>query len=125
MILTGYLFRLEDEHQVIELTKHMLTAKLRPEVIQALRQLVQGDEKLRAAVQTLLGWAHELVIPVSQIAAVSMEVIASPPGQPESMALTVKSRHHGGFYIHQIRDLRPEDANRLASEIQKLIVPEF
>lgn len=125
VILPEYPYRVENGHKIVELTKDNLTVKLKPETVQYLKQLVQNDESLRQTVQTLLSWANELVIPVSQIVTVSTEVIAAPPGYPESLGLTVKSRHHGGFYLHEIRGLSPDNAMKLTSEIKKLIVPEF
>jgi len=116
--------KIEAEHEVIELTKDHLKVHLKQEVIEELKELTKNNEMLHRAIQTLLRWAHYPLISLSDITDVSIEVIPTPPGKQELVKLIIKARYHGGARSYEFH-LNPKDAQKLASDVKKLISPQF
>jgi hypothetical protein len=122
--MSEYPIKIETEHEVIELTKDQLRVHLKQEAIEGLKELTKNNEMLHTTVLTLLRWAHYPLIAISDIIAVSLEVIPIPPGRRELMKLIIKTRYHGGERTHEFY-LNPMDAKKLAADVKSLITPQF
>lgn len=105
---------------LIELTREYLSVRLKPEAIEGLKRLTEGNGVLHPALSNLLLWAHHLFIPVLDIVDAHIEVDPTPPGGFEIARAVIKSRHHGGYMVHEVC-LGPEDAQKLVSEISKIV----
>lgn len=127
-IIVGYMseypIKIEAEHKVIELTRDHLKVYLKHEVIEELKELTKNNEILHRAVLTLLRWAHYPLIPISDITDVSMEVIPTPPGKQELIKLIIKAKYYGGNRSYEFH-LKPSHAQKIASEVKRLIAPQF
>lgn len=116
--------QVESDCMIITLSRDLLTIRLKPDIVERLKESTKGDHIINQAVLTLLTWAHYPIIPIMDILDVMIETIPSPPGGPELMKLIIKSIYHGGQRLYEVY-LNPDDAKKLASEIKTLIGSKF
>ncbi|NWG09573.1 MAG: hypothetical protein HXX80_04610 [Nitrososphaerales archaeon] len=116
--------QVESGCQIITLSRDCLTIRLKPDVVERLKESIKDDHMLNQALLTLLTWAHYSTIPIMDVLDVVIETIPSPPGSPELMKLIIKSNFQGGQRLYEVY-LNPADAQKLASEVKKIISSKF
>ena len=110
--------------KVIKLTPEYLRLSLSDATIQELRRLVGKDPLLKEAVESLLRWVDYPTIWIHDIIDVSLQAVPTVPEGEHFYKLLIKACYHGGERTYEIH-LLPEDAERVASEIKKLLQNRF
>lgn len=114
------MIEVESLGHIVRLTPEYLSVGLSESTVGALRELVGRRPPLREALESLLMWADFPVIWVRDIASVSLEAVPTEPGGEHALKLLISARCSGGRRTYEIR-LGPEEAKRIASEIEGLI----
>ena len=115
---------IESAGKVVTLTPEYLSVGLAESTVQALRDLINPKPIIKEAVDNLFEWADFPVIWIRDIVSVSLEAIPTTPGSEHLFKVLILARFRGGQRIYEIH-LNPEDAKRLASEIESLIQKRF
>ena len=110
--------------KVIKLTPEYLRLSLSDATIQGLKSFVSRDPLLKEAVESLLRWVDYPTIWINDIIDVSLQAVPTTPNGEHLYKLVIKARYHGGERIYEIH-LLPEDAERVASEIKKILQKRF
>lgn len=110
--------------KVIKLTPEYLRLSLDEATIQELRNLVSKDSLLKEVVDSLLRWVDYPTIWIHDIIDVSLQAVPTAPDGVHFYKLVIKARYYGGERTYEIH-LLPEDAEKVASEIKKLVQKRF
>jgi hypothetical protein len=110
--------------KVIKLTPEYLRLSLSDATIQELRSFVSSHPLLREAMESLLRWVDYPTIWIHDIIDVSIQAIPTTPDGEHLYKLVIRARYHGGERAYEIH-LLPEDAERVLSEIKKLLQKRF
>jgi hypothetical protein len=115
---------MESFGHVVRLTPEYMSVGLSESTVQALRDFVSRQPLLKEAVESLLRWADFPVIWVRDITSVSLEAIPTAPGGEHLLKLLISAKCRGGRRTYEIH-LSPDDAKKIASEVEGLIRREF
>lgn len=115
---------IESLGSVVKLTSEYLSVSLTESTIHALRDLVNRQPLLKEVLESLLRWVDFPVIWLNDVISVSLEAIPASPGGEHLHKLLILARFQGGQRTYEIH-LKPEDAKRIASEIESLIRKRF
>jgi hypothetical protein len=110
--------------KVIKLTPEYLRLSLSDATIHELKSFVSSHPLLREAVESLLRWVDYPTIWIHDIIDVSIQAVPTTPDGEHLYKLVIKARYHGGERVYEIH-LLPEDAERVLSEIKKLVQKRF
>jgi len=109
---------------VIKLTPEYLSLSLSEATIQELRNFVSKDPLLREAVESLLRWVDYPIIWIRDIIDAALQAVPTTPDGEHFYKLVIKARYHGGERSYEIH-LLPEDAERVLSELKKILQKRF
>jgi len=110
--------------KVIKLTPEYLSLSLSEATIQELRNFVSKDPLLREAVESLLRWVDYPIIWIHDIIDAALQAVPTTPDGEHFYKLVIKARYHGGERSYEIH-LLPEDAERVLSELKKILQKRF
>ena len=110
--------------KVIKLTPEYLRLSLSEATIQELRNFVSKDPLLREAVESLLRWVDYPIIWIHDIIDAALQAVPTTPDGEHFYKLVIKARYHGGERSYEIH-LLPEDAERVLSELKKILQKRF
>jgi len=110
--------------KVIKLTPEYLSLSLSEATIQELRNFVSKDPLLREAVESLLRWVDYPIIWIHDIIDAALQAVPTAPDGEHFYKLVIKARYHGGERSYEIH-LLPEDAERVLSELKKILQKRF
>ncbi len=108
----------------VKLTSEYLSLSINESTIQELKNLVAQQPILREALENLLRWVDFPIIRISDIISVSLEAIPTTPGGEHLFKLSILAKYRGGQRNYEIH-LKPDDARRIAFEIESLIQKRF
>ena len=114
----------ESMGMVVKLTSEYLSEELTESAIHELKNLAYTQPPVKETLEALLRWVDLPVIWVRDIISVSLEAIPASPGSEHLLKLLILARFQGGQRTYEIH-MDPEDANKLASEIESLIKKRF
>ncbi len=123
-LVNGSMIEVESLGHIVRLTPEYLSVSLSESTVGALRDLAGRQHILKEALESLLRWADFPVIWVRDIASVSLEAVPTEPRGEHLLKILISARCRGGHRTYEIR-LGPDEAKRIASEIECLIRREF
>lgn len=109
---------------VLNLTPEYLSLNVSESAIQELRHLTSKHPLSREALDTLLRWVDFPIILVKDIVEVKLQAVPVTPQSEHLIKLVIVARYCGGQRTYEI-NLKPEDAEKVASEIDKIIQKRF
>jgi hypothetical protein len=108
----------------VKLTPECLSVTLLEPTIQELKNFVSEQPILREVVDSLLRWVDYPTVWLRDIVSVSLVAIPVAPTSEHLLSLSILARCPGGQRTYEIH-LKPEDAKRIASEIESRILKRF
>ncbi len=118
------MMNIESFYITLKLTPEYLSLNVSEAAIQELRHLTSKHPLLRGVLDTLLQWVDFPIIWVKDIVEVKLEAVPATPGGEHLFKLVIVARCHGGQRTYEV-NLKPEDAERVSSEVRKIIQKRF
>ncbi|MEM1994673.1 MAG: hypothetical protein QXW32_04275 [Nitrososphaerales archaeon] len=109
---------------VLKLTPEYLSLNVSEAAVQELKHLTSKYPLLRETLDTLLRWVDSPLILVKDIVEVELQAVPAIPESEHLLKLVLVARYRGGYRTYEI-NLKPEDAERVASELKKIIQKRF